>query len=112
MYTELFISNKFVSVKLPPAGNISFLSEGPEEAIDMAAAAWSLLNYLGHPDILLNVQLSVYMSGKLYHGLNLAAGTPGALSFLSNFTDISSLIMENQEELGFNRHLTKANDSI
>lgn len=36
---ELFISNKFVSVKLPPAGNLSFLSKGPEGAIDMAAAA-------------------------------------------------------------------------
>jgi len=42
----------------------------------------------------------------------LAAGTSGALSFLSNFIDISSLIMENQEELGFNRHLTKANDRV
>ena len=111
---ELFISNKFVSVKLPPAGNLSFLSEGLEGAIDMAAAAWGLLNYLGHPDIMLKyyVQLSVYMSGKLYHGLNLAAVTPGALSFLSNFTDISSLVMENQEERGFNRHLTKANNSV
>ena len=39
VYTELFISNKFVRVKLPPAGNISFLSEGPEGAIDMAPAA-------------------------------------------------------------------------
>ena len=71
-----------------------------------------MLNYLGHPDILLNVQLSVYMSGKLYHGLNLAPDKPGALSFLSNFTDISSLIMENKEKLGFNRHLTKANHSV
>lgn len=97
---------------MPPAGNISFLSESPEGAIDMVAAAWGLLNYLGHPDIMLNVQLSVCMSGKLYHGLNLATGTPGALSFLSNFTDISSLIMENQEEHGFNRHFTKANNSV
>lgn len=67
----MYISNKFVSVKLPPAGNVSFLSEGPEGAIDMAPAACGPLNYLGHPYILLNVQLSVYMSGKLYHGLKL-----------------------------------------
>ena len=31
------------------------------------------------------------MSGKLYHGLNPAAGASGALSLLSNFRDINSL---------------------
>ena len=67
---------------------------------------------MGHPYIVLNVQLSVYTSGKLYYDLNVAAGTSGALSFLSNFIDISSLLMENQEELGFNRHLTEANDRV